>query len=291
MDGGGGWRAARRRERVWIWRHEFPCCAGGIHSAPADGEWEEEPNYQPGQARRPIPPRQTAIARRRAARRHDHCATRRAPASLAKRRGRRTRAVHRAARRSRPARTRTHRHRLCGRRRSGGQIRQSAEGHRSQSTGGLESAALARRIPRQRSGAQSGVPLSRPRLAISEHAAYPRRGRADRPRDLRGSRPHHDAAARQTAKRFCFHRSGGCQCGCQSGRRSAPDRDYAARRAGSRFSSDAAARGVRDSARYDHGPQLGRIRRASGRGRHAVRGCPGSRERTRPRNDARLDGR
>ena len=34
----GGWRAARRRERVRIWRHEFPRRAGGIHPPPPDGQ-------------------------------------------------------------------------------------------------------------------------------------------------------------------------------------------------------------------------------------------------------------
>ena len=32
VDGAGGWRAARRRERLWFWRHQFPRRAGGIHS-------------------------------------------------------------------------------------------------------------------------------------------------------------------------------------------------------------------------------------------------------------------
>ena len=36
VDGDGGWRPARGRERLWIWRHQFPCRARRIHSAPAD---------------------------------------------------------------------------------------------------------------------------------------------------------------------------------------------------------------------------------------------------------------
>src|ERR1022692_2966121 len=40
VDGGGGWRAARRRERLWIWRHKFPCRARGVYSAPVDRQWQ-----------------------------------------------------------------------------------------------------------------------------------------------------------------------------------------------------------------------------------------------------------
>ena len=213
--------------------------------------------------------------------------------ALQKARGRRTRAGHRC----RPPK------RTCARRSASPSITRDAaeladksakalKALRSQSTGGLESAARARHLPRpsaRRPKWRSSIP-ARARNIVNMLRAL----RAAEPivaRDLRGSRPRHDAAARQAAERFHFRGSGGCQRRGQSRRRSAPDRHHAAGRAGSRSGPDAPARGLRHSARYDHGPQPGRIRRAGGRRRPAVRGRPGSRERARPRNDARLDGR
>ena len=81
--------------------------------------------------------------------------------------------------RSGPARARTHRHRLCECRRTGGQVRQSAQGARVRPAGGVEGAARARHLPRPRPRAQGGIPLHRAGLAVRQHAAQPARGRAD----------------------------------------------------------------------------------------------------------------
>ena len=67
-------------------------------------------------------------------------------------------------------------------RRTGGQMRQSAQSAGVQPAGGVEGAARARHLPRPRSRAQGGVPLYRPGVAVRQHAAHPARGRADRGR-------------------------------------------------------------------------------------------------------------
>ena len=77
----------------------------------------------------------------------------------------------------------------------------------------------------------------------------------------------------------------------QGRRRSAPDCDYSTRRAGNRSGADPAAGRLRHRARLHDGTQPGRIRSA-GRGRRpALCGCARSRQRSRPRNDQRGDGR
>jgi hypothetical protein len=101
------------------------------------------------------------------------------------------RAAARATRRRRAAPSESDLHaprapgdRLRRRRRPGGQIGQGAQGAGGRSASRLESAPLARRLPRSRSRAQGGLPLYRPRLAIREHAEHAPRGRTHRRRLL-----------------------------------------------------------------------------------------------------------
>ena len=97
--------------------------------------------------------------------------------------------------------------------------------------------------------------------------------------------------ARQAAQQVHLCRPSRRQCGRQSRRRSSPNRDYSARRAGDRPGADPAPGRLRHRARFHDGTQPGRIR-SSGRCRRSpFRGCAGSRQRSRPRNDPGGDER
>ena len=170
MDDARRWRASRRFERVWLWRHQFSRSARGIHSQPAERKWQAIGGRH----------RDTAESERANASPmmnvDDVSATSSSSPYKAPLRGalvigaaseaalaERLRAVEKNAKAGRapapsapaengPARARASGDRLLQCQRTGGQGSQCTESAGGQSAGGLESVARTRHLPRSWSG-------------------------------------------------------------------------------------------------------------------------------------------
>ena len=181
----------------------------------------------------------------------------------------------------RPGRARARRDRLRRCRRTRRQGGAGPEGPEVGAAGCLEDAALARRVPGPRPGAEGRVPVHGPGFPVREHAQDPARHRADRGGHLRRGRSGHEAAARPASHRLHLHRRRRPGCGRPARAAAAPDRDHPAGRPRHRRGVDPPARRLRHPAGHGHGTQPRRVRRPRGGRLADLPGGPGGGQRPR----------
>ena len=247
---------AGRRQRVRLRRHELPRGARGVRARPAPRRAAPPRSFASAEVPRaavtaPTPRQPRAAVAPPAAR----CAARwcsaapTTPTSSPSSSGWPPSAAAGSrpgagSPRPRPRRCRgPRRHRLRRRRRPRRQDRQGGQGVPLGRAGDVEDAARPGRLRRPGPGAQGGVPLHRPGLAVRQHAQGPAGARARRRRDVRRGGPDHDArCSGRPLSSYIFIDGDDPAAVKAAGAAAAADRDHPAGRAHHRPGADPAAR-------------------------------------------------